>query len=240
MSNVERLIREEVQTKKRIGRNIKHRKGIKGLGTGYFNPLKGMTQKDIEKLHGETRTYIMTEILPKKELLKLDKDMQKLYMEQWRSMYSLAEIRRGMKITGKTYYELCRELGLGNKPRVSKKAPTEEQNKEIEPVIEIVEGEIVEETDSSSTSDQVEPTELEEVVVAPVMESVAEHVAVSDSPTPLRETSDIKEVSTPQTKMSIAFSGAGDKLELLRKIQGAIILLEDTDTITYSVDLKIK
>lgn len=106
--------------------------------------------------------------------------------------------------------------------------------------MEIVEGEIVEETDSSSTSDQVEPTELEEVVVAPVMESVAEHVAVSDSPTPLRETSDIKEVSTPQTKMSIAFSGAGDKLELLRKIQGAIMLLEDTDTITYSVDLKIK
>lgn len=29
MSNVERLIREEVQTRKRIGRNIKHRKVLK-------------------------------------------------------------------------------------------------------------------------------------------------------------------------------------------------------------------
>ena len=76
MNNIEYMMREDIRTMKRIGRNIKHQKGKRGLGTGNFNPLRGMTQREIAKKHGKVKVYDMTRILNKEEFKQLDTDMQ--------------------------------------------------------------------------------------------------------------------------------------------------------------------
>ena len=72
MESIERMMKQDIKAMKRIGRNIKYQKGKRGLGTGNFNPLRGMTQKQISKLHGETKVYDMSKILHRTDFNKLD------------------------------------------------------------------------------------------------------------------------------------------------------------------------
>lgn len=119
MENIERMIRKDIKTMKRIGSNIRHQKGKRGLGAGNFNPLRGMTQKQIAKLHGETRVYDMTKILPVAEFRELDDTMKKLHLESWRARFETREIVEKMGIAQPTYYKYCKKLGVtgGDIPR---------------------------------------------------------------------------------------------------------------------------
>lgn len=112
MNNIERMMQEDIKTMKRIGRNIKHQKGKRGLGTGNFNPLRGMSQREIAKKHGKVKVYDMTRILTSEEFKQLDKDMQKLHMESWRMRFSNEEIMQGMGVAQATFYKTCKRLGI--------------------------------------------------------------------------------------------------------------------------------
>lgn len=112
MNNIERIMQEDIKTMKRIGRNIKHQKGKRGLGTGNFNPLRGMSQREIAKKHGKVKVYDMTRILTSEEFKQLDKDMQKLHMESWRMRFSNEEIMQGMGVAQATFYKTCKRLGV--------------------------------------------------------------------------------------------------------------------------------
>lgn len=142
MNNIERMMQEDIKTMKRIGRNIKHQKGKRGLGTGNFNPLRGMSQREIAKKHGKVKVYDMTKILTKEEFKQLDDSMKKLHMDSWRMRFTNNEIIKGMGVSPATFYKTCNKLGIVmNKrnnnipPRAKKDSNKDTVDTVVEPVV---------------------------------------------------------------------------------------------------------
>ena len=142
MNNIERMMQEDIKTMKRIGRNIKHQKGKRGLGTGNFNPLRGMSQREIAKKHGKVKVYDMTKILTKEEFKQLDDSMKKLHMDSWRMRFTNDEIIKGMGVSPATFYKTCNKLGIVmNKrsnnipPRAKKDSNKDTVDTVVEPVV---------------------------------------------------------------------------------------------------------
>lgn len=142
MNNIERMMQEDIKTMKRIGRNIKHQKGKRGLGTGNFNPLRGMSQREIAKKHGKVKVYDMTKILTKEEFKQLDDSMKKLHMDSWRMRFTNDEIIKGMGVSSATFYKTCNKLGIVmNKrsnnipPRAKKDSNKDTVDTVVEPVV---------------------------------------------------------------------------------------------------------
>ena len=135
-------MQEDIKTMKRIGRNIKHQKGKRGLGTGNFNPLRGMSQREIAKKHGKVKVYDMTKILTKEEFKQLDDSMKKLHMDSWRMRFTNDEIIKGMGVSSATFYKTCNKLGIVmNKrsnnipPRAKKDSNKDTVDTVVEPVV---------------------------------------------------------------------------------------------------------
>lgn len=137
MNNIERIMQEDIKTMKRIGRNIKHQKGKRGLGTGNFNPLRGMSQREIAKKHGKVKVYDMTRILTSEEFKQLDKDMQKLHMESWRMRFSNEEIMQGMGVAQATFYKTCKRLGVTMDKKRGVKKTSEVKKQPKKDVVEV-------------------------------------------------------------------------------------------------------
>ena len=116
-------MQEDIRTMKRIGRNIKHQKGKRGLGTGNFNPLRGMSQREIAKKHGKVKVYDMTKILTKEEFKQLDDSMKKLHMDSWRMRFTNNEIIKGMGVSPATFYKTCNKLGVVMDKRSNNRPP---------------------------------------------------------------------------------------------------------------------
>lgn len=161
MNNIERMMQEDIKTMKRIGRNIKHQKGKRGLGTGNFNPLRGMSQREIAKKHGKVKVYDMTKILTKEEFKQLDDSMKKLHMDSWRMRFTNDEIIKGMGVSPATFYKTCNKLGVvmdrrsNNKPPKAKK----ESKKDTVTTVEAVKAEAVKAVPTTTPTPQVvEPT----------------------------------------------------------------------------------
>lgn len=156
MNSIEKMLRDDIRTMKRIGSNVRHQKGKRGLGTGNFNPLRGMTQKQIAKLHGETRVYDMTKILPMVEFKKLDDAMQKLHLEAWRARFETGEIIEKMGIAQPTYYKYCKRLGVTGNGVPRKKYSRKAKEKNGSNI-----GEVIEFNTSSTLAQQNEVVEQE-------------------------------------------------------------------------------
>lgn len=156
MNNIERMMQEDIKTMKRIGRNIKHQKGKRGLGTGNFNPLRGMSQREIAKKHGKVKVYDMTKILTKEEFKQLDDSMKKLHMDSWRMRFTNDEIIKGMGVSPATFYRTCNKLGVvmdkrnNNRPPKAKK----ETKKDTVTTVETVKAEPI----TIPTPQFIEPT----------------------------------------------------------------------------------
>lgn len=142
MDNIERMMQEDIRMMKRIGRNIKHQKGKRGLGTGNFNPLRGMSQREIAKKHGKVKVYDMSKILAYKEFKQLDESMKKLHMDAWRMRFTNEEIIKGMGVSPATFYKTCNKLGVVmNKrsnnipPRAKKDSNKDTVDTVVEPVV---------------------------------------------------------------------------------------------------------
>lgn len=166
MENIERMMRQDIKAMKRIGRNIKYQKGKRGLGTGNFNPLRGMTQKQISKLHGETKVYDMSRILHKTDFNKLDDTMKKLYLESWRARFSTEEILQGLGVSSATYYKYCNKYGVtgADLPRKKYSRKTKEQGDEsVATIIDLKSGEEV-----TEPAQEVQPVEMAQEMIVSV------------------------------------------------------------------------
>lgn len=166
MESIERMMKQDIKAMKRIGRNIKYQKGKRGLGTGNFNPLRGMTQKQISKLHGETKVYDMSKILHRTDFNKLDDTMKKLYLESWRARFSTEEILQGLGVSSATYYKYCNKYGVtgADLPRKKYSRKTKEQgNESVATIIDLKSGEEV-----TEPAQEVQPVEMAQEMIAPV------------------------------------------------------------------------
>ena len=166
MDNIERMMKQDIKAMKRIGRNVKYQKGKRGLGTGNFNPLRGMTQKQIAKLHGETKVYDMSKILHKTEFNKLDNTMKKLYLESWRARFSTEEILQGLGVSSATYYKYCNKYGVtgADLPRKKYSRKTKEQGDEsVATIIDLKSGEEV-----TEPAQEVQPVEMAQEMIVSV------------------------------------------------------------------------
>lgn len=166
MESIERMMKQDIKAMKRIGRNIKYQKGKRGLGTGNFNPLRGMTQKQISKLHGETKVYDMSKILHRTDFNKLDDTMKKLYLESWRARFSTEEILQGLGVSSATYYKYCNKYGVtgADLPRKKYSRKTKEQGDEsVVTIIDLKSGEEV-----TEPAQEVQPVEMAQEMIVPV------------------------------------------------------------------------
>lgn len=166
MESIERMMKQDIKAMKRIGRNIKYQKGKRGLGTGNFNPLRGMTQKQISKLHGETKVYDMSKILHRTDFNKLDDTMKKLYLESWRARFSTEEILQGLGVSSATYYKYCNKYGVtgADLPRKKYSRKTKEQGDEsVATIIDLKSGEEV-----TEPAQEVQPVEMAQEMIVPV------------------------------------------------------------------------
>lgn len=216
MSSIERMMREDIRAMKRIGRNIKHQKGKRGLGTGNSNPLKGMSQREIAKKHGKVKVYDMTRILTHAEFKQLDKDMQKLHMESWRMRFSNSEIIEGMGIAQATFYKTCNKLDIAmNKREKAHRTQKKKQAVRVETMEKVAKVEKIEEeiivTDTNSTPTPSVPT-VEEAV-------------------PTTTTS-------VGQKMLVALDGAYKGVDLHNKLQGLAMFLNDETEYIIKIEIK--
>lgn len=166
MESIERMMKQDIKAMKRIGRNIKYQKGKRGLGTGNFNPLRGMTQKQISKLHGETKVYDMSKILHRTDFNKLDDTMKKLYLESWRARFSTEEILQGLGVSSATYYKYCNKYGVtgADLPRKKYSRKAKEQGDEsVATIIDLKSGEEV-----TEPAQEVQPVEMAQEMIVPV------------------------------------------------------------------------
>lgn len=166
MESIERMMKQDIKAMKRIGRNIKYQKGKRGLGTGNFNPLRGMTQKQISKLHGETKVYDMSKILHRTDFNKLDDTMKKLYLESWRARFSTEEILQGLGVSSATYYKYCNKYGVtgADLPRKKYSRKTKEQGDEsVATIIDLKSGEEV-----TEPAQEVQPVEMAQEMIVSV------------------------------------------------------------------------
>lgn len=166
MESIERMMKQDIKAMKRIGRNIKYQKGKRGLGTGNFNPLRGMTQKQISKLHGETKVYDMSKILHRTDFNKLDDTMKKLYLESWRARFSTEEILQGLGVSSATYYKYCNKYGVtgADLPRKKYSRKTKEQEDEsVATIIDLKSGEEV-----TEPAQEVQPVEMAQEMIVSV------------------------------------------------------------------------
>lgn len=210
MNNIERMMRDDIRTMKRIGRNIKHQKGKRGLGTGNFNPLKGMSQREIAKKHGKVKVYDMTRILTHAEFKQLDKDMQKLHMESWRMRFSNSEIMEGMGIAQATFYKTCNKLDIAmNKREKANRVPKTKQ---------------------AVRADKVEKVEE---VVAEVVSTPTPTLSVTtiDEPTP-------NATSSVGQSTLIALDGKYKGIDLHNKLQGLAMFLNDETEYIIKIEVK--
>ena len=218
MDNIERMMKQDIKAMKRIGRNVKYQKGKRGLGTGNFNPLRGMTQKQIAKLHGETKVYDMSKILHKTEFNKLDNTMKKLYLESWRARFSTEEILQGMGVSSATYYKYCKKYGATGEGAVRKKFTRKKKEQGDESVATIID------------------LQSGEEIVEPVQETVQETLFVGTT----QEMTIHVEQPTPQKKVSALLTldetVSGEKLAT--RLRAIAELVNDNEMYTINMTLE--
>ena len=114
MNEIQKSMREDIRTMKRIGNNIKHMKGKRGIVGVMYDSNRGLTEKQIKKKYetGEVKVYNMEKILHKDEFKYLADDMKKLHLETWRKKHSMQEIAKQMGIGYSTLYSMSKRLGV--------------------------------------------------------------------------------------------------------------------------------
>jgi len=119
--NIEKLFKEEIREKKKIGTGAFHLRG-KGVKHGFNGALRTpyhfMKTKERNKLNGEVESYNMfTTIIPYKEFKLKEPETQKDLLIKWREVFDNDKIIGEMHVTNKTYFDLVNRLDLPKKPR---------------------------------------------------------------------------------------------------------------------------
>lgn len=119
--NIERLLREDIQEKKKAGRGVfsMRGKGVKhGLSGALKTPYYYMSNKEKKKLDGEVKVSNMYEtVIPFKEFELKDQETKKAMLLRWREIYPNTKIMREMNLNNSDYYKLIGDLEIPKKPR---------------------------------------------------------------------------------------------------------------------------
>jgi hypothetical protein len=119
---IERMLKEDIREKKKIGSGAFHMRG-KGVKHGFSGALRTpsyyMSAKEKKKLNGEVETYFMYEtIIPINEFELKDEETQRNMLTRWREIYDNLHIRKELGISNKAFYDLVAELKVPRKIRV--------------------------------------------------------------------------------------------------------------------------
>lgn len=123
MNNIEQFLKRDIGDMKRRARNYQY-KGRKQRINFYMG----------DNTNIETVVYNMEKIIPYAEFVKLDLDMQKTYLTEWRNRFSNKQIMNELGTPHATYYGLLDKLGI------EKKSYSRKQNKKTQtpPAVETV------------------------------------------------------------------------------------------------------
>lgn len=118
---IERLFNDDVRDKRKTGSGVFHRrgKGVKhGISGALRTPSYYMSNKEKKKLNGEVKVWQMYEtILPVDEFRLKDTETQKAMLTRWREVYTNEDIKKTMRISNKTLYDIIGQLELPRKAR---------------------------------------------------------------------------------------------------------------------------
>jgi len=119
--NIERLLREDIQEKKKTGRGAFSMRG-KGVKHGFSGALKTpyyyMSNKEKKKLDGEVKVSNMYEtVIPFNEFEFKDTETKKAMLLRWREIYPNTKIMKEMGLNNTDYYKLIGDLEIPKKPR---------------------------------------------------------------------------------------------------------------------------
>ncbi|MFI8671855.1 hypothetical protein ACIGIJ_18550 [Bacillus paranthracis] len=117
MEDVERLFREEIRNKKRVGSNIFSRVSTRkgGSNQALRTPYLYMTRKERKNLNGEVRVYNMSDIISYDEFINKSEKEQRELLVFWRKNFKTKEIIEGMGVSKNPIYKLLDKYDI---PRV--------------------------------------------------------------------------------------------------------------------------
>lgn len=115
MNNIEQFLKRDIGDMKRKARNYQY-KGKKQRINFYMG----------DNTNIETVVYNMEKIIPYTEFVKLDLDMQKTYLTEWRNRFSNKQIMNELGTPHATYY------GLLDRLEIEKKSYNRKQNKKMQ------------------------------------------------------------------------------------------------------------
>ncbi|EOO11284.1 hypothetical protein [Bacillus cereus] len=129
--NIEKIFKQEVREKKRIGSNIFSRVSTRKGGSYFHVPYLHMSKKEQKKLSGEVRAYNMYEIISIEEFKKKSKDEQKMLFEAWREKHTNGQIIQGMGISKGSFSKWMDDLNIERKPSNLSRGISESEKIEV-------------------------------------------------------------------------------------------------------------
>jgi hypothetical protein len=115
ISEIERMMRDEIREKKRTASGVHHKTGKRGyVGTMRFpsDLLRGKEKREYRK-NGKVETYNMYEtIMTWAEFNRQPKDRQKLLLEKWREIHPNQEIYEKLGVSHNLFHKKIKELGV--------------------------------------------------------------------------------------------------------------------------------
>jgi hypothetical protein len=114
-TEIQRMFEKDIRDKKRTGRGIHNRKGIRGYVGKVKFAYDIMSRKDKynHRKGGKiTVSNMFDTILPKKEFFELELNDQKNRLAYWQRNNSVKEVQQKMGIAAGTYYKLLDELEI--------------------------------------------------------------------------------------------------------------------------------
>lgn len=114
-SEAERVFHEDVREKRKAASGVHSKTGKKGYVGKMLFPTDIMSRKDkynYRKAGKIVSTNLYEEILTIDEFEKLEDFEKRNRMQYWRNQYQAKDVKKGMGIGAKRYYEIISELGL--------------------------------------------------------------------------------------------------------------------------------
>lgn len=160
--NIERILREENQEKKRIGYGAYNKRG-KGVKHGFNSALKTpyyfMKTKERNKLNGEVQTYNIFDLIGAEEFFSKSHEDQKMLLIKWREAYTNDQIRESLNMSVSGFSKMITQFELPKKQRGGFRARKAKTKKTIIPARQEKVSSTLEMV-SNETPIQVKPTLL--------------------------------------------------------------------------------
>jgi hypothetical protein len=114
MENIEKLFKQEVRDKKKIGTNIFSRVSTRKGGSrqALKTPYLYMSTKERKQLNGEVVSYNMNDVMDYKKFKEQPLEEQKRLMLHWRKLHKTQDIQDQMGISRTVFYKVINRLDI--------------------------------------------------------------------------------------------------------------------------------